>query len=78
MFPIHQQNSWDIDYLYNYYLGDQPILNRQKDIRPEINNKIVENHAMEIVDFKKGYVFGEPIQYVRRGMVMMYPRKSIS
>lgn len=66
-FPIHQQNSRDIDYLYNYYRGDQPILNRQKDIRPEINNKIVENHAMEIVDFKKGYVFGEPIQYVRRG-----------
>lgn len=36
-------------------------------MRPEINNKVVENHALEIVDFKKGYVFGEPIQYVRRG-----------
>ena len=63
----HVTNSADIDYLYNYYKGKQPILYRQKQIRPEINNKIVENHALEIVDFDKGYVFGEPIQYVRRG-----------
>ena len=65
--PTHKRNSADIDYLYRYYRGEQPILNRVKDIRPEICNKIVENHAYEIVDFKKGYVFGEPIQYVRRG-----------
>ena len=65
-YSIHQKNSSDIDYLYNYYKGNQPILQRTKLIRPEINNKIVENHAYEIVDFKKGYVFGEPVQYVRR------------
>lgn len=63
----HAQNREDIDYLYQYYTGNQPILSRIKEIRPEINNKIVENHALEIVDFKKGYVFGEPVQYVRRG-----------
>lgn len=66
-YSTHQKNSADIDYLYNYYKGNQPILQREKLIRPEINNKIVENHAYEIVDFKKGYVFGEPVQYVRRG-----------
>lgn len=66
-YSIHQKNSADIDYLYNYYKGNQPILQRTKLIRSEINNKIVENHAYEIVDFKKGYVFGEPVQYVRRG-----------
>ena len=65
--PIHNQNRSEIEYLFNYYRGNQPILTREKIIRPEINNKIVENHALEIVDFKKGYVFGEPIQYVRRG-----------
>ncbi len=64
---VHSTNSSDIDYLYNYYRGDQPILDRIKTVRPEINNKIVENHALEIVDFKKGYEFGEQIQYVRRG-----------
>src|SRR5690554_4960881 len=64
---VHLTNSSDIDYLYRYYRGNQPILQRVKRVRPEINNKIVENHALEIVDFKKSYVFGEPIQYVRRG-----------
>ena len=60
------QNSSDIEYLYNYYRGDQPILSRTKQHRPEINNKVVENHAHEIVSFKVGYDFGEPIQYIRR------------
>lgn len=64
--PDFEQNSSDIDYLYNYYRGDQPILDRIKEHRPEINNKVVENHAHEIVSFKVGYDFGEPIQYIRR------------
>ena len=68
--PIHNQNSLEIDYLHKYYCGRQPILDRVKKVRPEINNKIVENHAFEIVDFKKGYVFGEPIQYIRRGEIV--------
>lgn len=66
VFPKHLKNSRDIDYLYRYYRGEQDILNRVKHIRPEINNKIVENHAYEIVEFKTGYTFGQPIQYVQR------------
>jgi hypothetical protein len=65
-FLKHQQNSIDIDELYRYYKGDQPILLRQKKIRPEICNKIVENRANEIVSFKTGYLCGEPLQYVSR------------
>lgn len=64
---VHLRNQADIDYLYRYYRGDQPILNREKDVRPEINNKIVENRANEIVSFKVGYLMGEPVQYVSRG-----------
>jgi SPP1 family phage portal protein len=64
--PIHEENARQIDYLYNYYKGKQPILNRQKDVRPEICNKIVVNRANEIVSFKVGYLCGEPIQYVSR------------
>ena len=64
--PDFEKNQTEIDYLYNYYRGDQPILQRQKKYRPEINNKVVENHAHEIVSFKVGYDFGEPIQYIRR------------
>lgn len=63
---IHQGNQSDIEYLYKYYKGNQPILQRQKEIRPEINNKIVENRAYEIVSFKVGYLMGQPIQYVKR------------
>lgn len=62
----HLSNQTDIQYLLNYYKGKQPILNRQKDVRPEINNKVVENRAYEIVSFKVGYLMGQPIQYVKR------------
>lgn len=62
----HIINRSKIDYLWNYYRGDQPILYRKKKIRPEICNKIVENRANEIVSFKVGYLCGEPIQYVGR------------
>lgn len=61
---IHELNAADIDYLWNYYKGDQPILTRTKKIRPEINNKVVVNHAAEIVTFKVGYQCGKPIKYV--------------
>ncbi len=63
----HSVNSADINYLYNYRRGYQPILDRTKDVRPEICNKIVENRADEISTFKVGYLMGEPIQYVSRG-----------
>lgn len=63
---IHDKNKVEIDFLYKYYRGDQPILYRKKDIRPEICNKIVENRANEVVSFKVGYLCGEPIQYISR------------
>lgn len=64
---VHQTNSFQIDYLYRYMKGDQPILTRTKKVRPEICNKIVENHAAEITQFTSGYFLGEPLTYVRRG-----------
>ena len=64
---VHRQNRADIDYLYRYYKGDQPILRRTKEIRPEICNRIVDNRANEIVSFKTGYLCGEPLQYVSQG-----------
>lgn len=65
--PYHWKNRSEISYLWSYYKGRQPILNRVKEIRPEITNKIVENRANEIVSFKSGYLMGEPLQYVSRG-----------
>ena len=65
-FPVHLNNASDIDYLHEYCKGVQPVLERTKQNRPEITNRIVENHAYEIVEFKTGYCFGQPIAYVTR------------
>lgn len=67
VFSIHQINNREIRYLTDYYRGNQPVLQRTKDVRPEICHRMVENHAYEITAFKLGYCFGEPVQYVQRG-----------
>lgn len=63
---IHSKNKAEIEYLFNYYKGNQPILAREKEVRPDICNTIVVNRANEIVAFKTGYLCGEPIQYINR------------
>lgn len=60
----HLVNKGQIEYLYKYYKGDQPVIHRIKEIRPEICNHIVENRANAIVTFRVGYTVGKPIQYV--------------
>lgn len=59
-----QFNQSAIKYLDKYYRGDQPALYRKKEIRSDINNRIVENHAYELVESKTADLYGEPIQYV--------------
>lgn len=65
-YATHSKNRADIKRLWEYYRGKTKILTKKKEVREEINHKINENRAYEIVKFHKGYVFGEPIQYVRR------------
>ena len=67
VFSVHLENANEIDYLEKYYKGYQPIIGKVKEVRPTINNTVVENNAYFITEFKKSYVFGEPIQYVQRG-----------
>ena len=67
VFSLHLHNAYEIQYLENYYKGIQPILSKVKEVRPTINNKVVENNAYYLVEFKKSFVFGKPIQYVQRG-----------
>ena len=62
----HSKNKTEIEYLFNYYKGKQPILDRKKEVRPDICNTVVVNRANEIVAFKTGYLCGEPIQYINR------------
>lgn len=63
----HNFNAAQIEYLYHYMRGLQPVLGRRKTVRPEICNRIVENHASEIVRFTSAYFLGSPVAYVRRG-----------
>ena len=64
--PVYDHNVSQISYLWRYYRGEQPILARVKEVRPEICNRIVENHAQQIVAFKVGYQLNEPVQYIAR------------
>lgn len=63
---FHVKNLQEEEYLYWYRRGLQPILSRTKEVRPEINNTVVENHADEIVNFKNGYFLTQPAFYVAR------------
>lgn len=61
---IHEENRDRTRYLWDYYLGIQDIKDKKKHTREEINNIKVENWAYAIVDFKKAWQLGNPIQYV--------------
>ena len=65
--PQHAINKSELAHLNWVYRGNQAILQRTKEVRPEINNKCVRNHANEIVSFKVSYLLSEPVVYVSRG-----------
>lgn len=62
----HLINRDEMVYLKKYEKGDQPIFYRVKDVRPEINIKVLSNYAKLITDFSVGYEFGNPIMFVQR------------
>ena len=62
----HMANMFQEEFLYWYRRGVQPILNRTKEIREDILNKVQENHAAETVDFKNGYFLTDPATYQAR------------
>lgn len=67
----HTKNSTEIEYLWGYYKGDQPILTRTKDFNANILNKIVQNRAYEITNFKTGYLLSAPLQYTAQHSDML-------
>lgn len=64
---VHAENQSEIEYLWDYYRGKTPILGKTREVRESINHKICVNRAYEILSVKRGYGFGEPLQYIRRG-----------
>ena len=63
---IHSANRNEISTLYRYYRNKTAIEYKRKEVRENINFKIGEARCLEVTNFYKGYLFGEPIQYVRR------------
>lgn len=63
---IHQQNHTEEERLYWYRRGLVPVLQRKKERNSYVLNKIVENHAGAIVDFKNGYFLTQPAFYKAR------------
>ena len=64
----HAANRNQMEYLFKYERGLQPVIDREKTIRPEIKNIVIENHASEVVDFTVGYQAGNPINLVARSV----------
>lgn len=62
----HIANMIEEEYLYWYRRGIQPVLDRTKEVRPEICNKVVINNADMIATFKNGYFLTKPATYVSR------------
>lgn len=65
--PMHLKNAVDIQFLMDYYKGYHPdIMNRVKDVRPDINNKVPINYAKQFTRDIVSYTFGKPLDYVNR------------
>ena len=60
---VHSVNASDENYLWRYFLGYQPVLERKKEVRPEIRNTVVKNHAYQIAKDRADSLTGEPIAY---------------
>lgn len=61
-------NVADCNMLLNIDAGIMP-LTREKLVRPEINVQTVDTIAHEIVEFKEGFHWSNPINFVQRGVV---------
>ena len=61
-------NAKKIDYLYNYYLGEQDILSKKRLYNKDAdnNNITVENHALRLVDFNTGIITSEQREYTHK------------
>ncbi len=50
--------------LYDYYIGQQAILEREMSSEAAKNNKLVNNYASYIADVSANYLLGNPVDYI--------------
>lgn len=64
----YRQNADDCEELLNYASGDQPLIRKsEKKVMAWIDCEAVDNVALEISDFWRGFGWGNPITLVQRG-----------
>lgn len=63
------QNSGKIRANYEIYKGAHDILAKQRPFEDDsaINNKVVEQYLWEMVNFKCGYIYGNPLEFAEKG-----------
>lgn len=63
--PIIRENFVETNYLYSYYKGFQPILQKERPTEedPIKNNVVLENHAYKLVNFKTSYLISDGFKY---------------
>ena len=67
-FSEYKENINDINYLLMFDMGEQPLQRKTpKKVRPEIDETVIDNVAHEVVEFKLGFDWGNPITLVQRG-----------
>lgn len=64
----HTKNAEKIKFLYDYFLGEQDILAKERRYQTDKynNNRIIENHANRQVEFKVGFLTGEQRDYTHK------------
>lgn len=67
-FGAYRKNISDINYLLDFDMGIQPLQRKEpKKYRPDIDCVCIDNVAHEVVEFKLGFDWGNPITLVQRG-----------
>ena len=59
----HVRNMLQEEFLYWYRRNVMPILNRRKEVREDILNKVPVNIAASVVEFKNGYFLTQPASF---------------
>lgn len=61
---IHKQNVDECNYIHKQYVGEHDILHEKvRYDNSDINNIDIENHHFKQVNFKMGFMYGNPIEY---------------
>ena len=63
---VHVMNVSEYAFLDDFTKGNQDIFLKKRPYNDTTNNIVVENHALSMVRFKQGYMFGENVEYTQR------------